>query len=71
MPRVPGLVCLSARLPCRLRIPPFEKARTVLEALRQRRPVSGQRTSGSLWCHGLLQLCVHAGEGVRKAEGVC
>lgn len=41
-PHYPLLNTASSLLPCcRLRIPPFEKARTVLEALQQRRPVRG------------------------------
>lgn len=38
--------------PCRLKIPPFQKARTVLEALQQRRQV---RVQGGMHIHLLVQ----------------
>lgn len=47
-PHYPLLKTDSSLLPrCRLRIPPFEKARTVLEALQQRRPVRVK--GGTCW----------------------
>ncbi|XP_040824668.1 endonuclease 8-like 1 [Ochotona curzoniae] len=52
---------LRAEILFRLRIPPFEKARTVLEALRQRRPspelTLSQKVKAKLQNPDLLELC--------------